>query len=477
MTDPKNTSPTNTSKPSETLQKSLPENSEPAAQNPPSAGNEEPSADTKQPAATNKEPSVTDKQTSEEANQSSNEQQTPTISKTEQTPPKKMSQSGRTGNAPPPQQKSSQARFALFISFITLLLLAAGSVYFWQTQTHLTAQLEQLGEQSRSDLQNVEASQQSIQQRFGKLDDRLFAQQNDVAQLTRQIAFNTQKLTDLGARSRMDWLLAEAEYLMRLANQRLNLEHDMQSAEAMLSTADSILAEINDPGLSEIRKTLANEILSLQQVRHLDRQGLYFKLEALVQNIDGIKQQAFLNQEADSVGAAVSDPGTTDNTADAATENSFLSLWRSIWRDLKQVVTIRRLDQPLPPLLAPEQHYYLKQNLRLMLEQASLALLDENSAVYQASLKKADAWLKQYFMQNDPLVAQIQTTLNELAAYEISLTLPDISHSLRLTKAKIESFYRQHSLNKLNSPNTESQTEHKQAAESQQPLPAEGASL
>ena len=367
----------------------------------------------------------------------------PTGSK--QTPPR---------NPPPPKKAPGQSRFAVFLGLLSLLLIAAACLYFWQKQTQQTTRIEQLQKQTADQNQKLNSLQSGIQQKLNSLDGRIFEQQQGLSKLSQQSYFNTQKLADLGARSRMDWLLAEAEYLMRLANQRLNLEHDLQSAEAMLNSADSILSEINDPGLMQIRQTLAAEITSLQQVQHLDKQGLYFRLEALINSVDSLKQQAFL-KETDRKAHASAQTDTVSTEAQNNSANRFVVLWHQIWQDLKQAVSIRRLDQPLPPLLAPEQHYYLKQNLRLMLEQASLALLNEDTQVYQASLKKASSWLNQYFMQNDPQIQQIQKTLNNMAVYEISQALPDISHSLRLTKAKIESFYRQHSLNKLSSPDTE----------------------
>ena len=490
VTDPKNTLPPNTSKPSVTSQEPSSEGNEPSADKKdpsaelkkPSALNSEPSAEQKESSGPNDEPEVQNKAPSPEDKQASAAKQPSTEpasnSKNAQaTPSNKSTTPSASRKTPPPQQKPTQSRFALFLSVLVLILLAAISLYFWQKQVQQSIQIEQLLQQSRSDLQDIESTQRSVQQRLGKIDDRLFKQQGDIAQLSRQSEFNAQKLTDLGARSRMDWLLAEAEYLMRLANQRLNLEHDIQSAEAMLSSADSILAEINDPGLTEIRKTLASEIVSLQKVRHLDHQGLYLKLDALVQNTDELKQQAFLADDSVTLSSSTSNPDQSSKPSDVSTENTFLAVWRSIWKDLKQAVTIRRLDQPLPPLLAPEQHYYLKQNLRLMLDQASLALLDENTAVYQVSLKKADTWLKQYFMQNDPLVQQIQATLDEMVRYEISPKLPDISHSLRLTKAKIESFYRQHALSKLSSPDSEAKAEIKQDTETQETPASQGAAL
>ena len=339
-------------------------------------------------------------------------------------------------------------RFPLFLSVVTLILLCAAAFYLWQQQNIQSLKIQYFLTSNQDNSRKVDAFQQNIQLQVNSLKDLSSKQQTLLNSLAQESYFHTQKLADLGARSRNDWLLAEAEYLMRLANQRLSLEHDIDSAEAMLTNADKIIAEINDPGLTEVRQALATEILSLQQVNHLDYQGLYLKLDALISSIDTLEQDAFLREDI---------PEHAIENADTAREptNQFMAIWSNIWKDLKQAVLIRRLDKPVEPLLAPEQDYYLKQNLRLMLEQASLALIDKNSTIYQSSLNKALSWIDQYFLQNNKKIAEIKSNLAEMASFKIDQTLPDISTSLRLTKMKIENFYKQHSINKLSTPNAD----------------------
>lgn len=344
--------------------------------------------------------------------------------------------------------KKDKNRFPLFLSIFTLILLCVAAFYFWQQQNLQSLKIQYSLTSSQSDSRKIDTFQQNIQQQVNSLKDLSSTQQTLLNSLAQESYFQTQKLADLGARSRNDWLLAEAEYLMRLANQRLTLEQDINSAEAMLTNADKIIAEINDPGLTEVRQALATEILSLQQINHLDYQGLYLKLDALIRSIDTLQQNSIV-QEVPPEPTVVSTDSTTDQSS------QLMAIWSNIWKDLKQAVLIRRLDKPVEPLLAPEQDYYLKQNLRLMLEQASLALIDKNTIIYQSSLNKALSWLDQYFIQNDKKISEIKNNLAEMASFKIDQTLPDISTSLRLTKMKIESFYKQHSISKLSTPKSE----------------------
>jgi uroporphyrin-3 C-methyltransferase len=288
-----------------------------------------------------------------------------------------------------------------------------------------------------------------LQERFKELDVLIEAQSLVSHKLKQQSAFNSQQLHDLGARNRADWLMAEAEYLMHLANQRLSLEHDVRSAEAILVSADQVLAENDDPGLLMVRKTLANEILALQQTKTADIEGLYVRLSAMIKSLDRLNARAFLSQKPDET---MKDDIT--NSALASTETSFTwqGLWKEIWQDLQKVFIIRRLDHTVEPLLAPEQSYYLKQNLRLILEQASLSILDRNQVTYQDSLEKASLWLNAYFDLTDTETRALLKHVETMKQAQISPTIPDISGSLRLLKEKIESMYLNHSLGKLSRP-------------------------
>tara|TARA_R110001592_G_scaffold86031_1_gene254014 strand:- start:21166 stop:22296 length:1131 start_codon:yes stop_codon:yes gene_type:complete len=345
--------------------------------------------------------------------------------------------------------KPKKNKFPTILSIITFILLCICVFYFWQQQNQHEMQIQQILSNTQGSSQSLKSFQQSIQQQTNYLSDLSEKQQTLLNSLAQESYFHTQKLSDLGARSRTDWLLAEAEYLMHLANQKLTLEEDISSAEAILVSADKIIEEINDPGLFEIRQALANEVVSLQQVSHLDYQGLYLKLNALITSLDNLKQTSFLRDNTPKQ--------DTVKIEDAKPEevSKVLAIWTSIWKDLKQAVSIRRLDQAVEPLLAPEQDYYLKQNLRLMLEQASLALIDKNTIIFRSSLKKSLTWMNRYFSQDDKQIVELQNALAELSTFKIDQTLPDISKSLRLTKMKIESFYKQHSINKLSTPDSE----------------------
>jgi len=353
-------------------------------------------------------------------------------------PPKRRRQ------APPPK-----ATLWPIYTLITLILVAVAlaGMYFWQTlskQDLAYGQVMSMNQNLRSRIDKIEQGSSTL---INKLEEKSNKNIALLAHLEKQSIFNTQKLSELGANSRTDWLLAEVEYLLHLANQRLVIEKDAKGAEAIMLEADKVLSEINDPGLLPIRIELARETLDLQKVTPIDTNNIYARLLAVSNSLDEISEGVYLSNTG--VLPTKAEPYTSTE------ENGLLSLWKEIWSDLKLAFVIRRLDEKVEPLMAPEQSYYLKQNLRLMLEQASLALLEQNEPIYQSNLSKAGIWINRYFDTKDENITVILTNINEMSTLTIAHALPDISNSLRLLKKKIEAMYRSHAITKLSSFNAE----------------------
>lgn len=352
----------------------------------------------------------------------------------------------------PGPQKKKKKNFTWLLILIIALLAAfsiASAIYFWQNLAQQNAQITHLNSQSKNDQQRSQFQAQALDQRLKSLEAEKLQQSQLLNRLDRQSLYNTEKLTEMGASSRADWLLAEAEYLLHLANQRLLLERDLKNAEAVLIAADKVLSEINDPGLLPVREALNQEILSLQQLSHIDRDGMFMQLSAIISSLDKLHESAYLSTEK-----VQAEPTTEIPEASNTELPTWKQVWQEIWGELQKAVLIRRLDQPVAPLMAPEQNYYLKQNLRLMLEQANLALLEQNQAVFEHSLKQASIWLENYFDIQDQQTITLISKIKAMQALHIAYKTPDISKSLRLLKTKIEAMYLNHSLGKLSNPTT-----------------------
>ncbi len=331
-----------------------------------------------------------------------------------------------------------------FIIIILVAFLVAVTVYGGlrlQQIEQLKLQVAHIEQDDNNQNQDLTQLETRLTQRISKMESQSRSQSSQLTTHDRQINHNAIQLAQVGGQSRTDWLLAEAEYLLRLANQRLNIEKDFAGAEAILKTADSVMAESDDPGLYTVRQQLAKDILALQRISQVDREGIYLQLEALIDLASKLDQKYYLDQEKE---AFTPELASSEQTETETNESGINSAMQKMLNELKQLVVIRRLDEPVEPLLAPEQIYYLKQNLRLMLEQAELALLDRNQQMYERSLRKAEAWIQTYFLQNRQDTNLLLSTLASLKEKQVNPALPDISQSLQLLKDRVALLYRQH---------------------------------
>lgn len=327
----------------------------------------------------------------------------------------------------------SQPRPArLWPLWLVILLLAAGlagtGFLLWEQQRSQQAlgdRLESLNETTSELRRSQQSSSEARQQRLNRLETKLDEQTESLDTQSRQIAHNARSLLGLGQRTRTDWLLAEAEYLLRLANQRLELEGDHQGALRLLQNTDELLAETDAPGVHPIREALAEEILTLRTMDPVDRTGIHLQLEAAMGMIPELG-----GDERAEITPGSSNSETLDPGADA-------SLWQQLLGVLDRMVSIRRVDEPTQALLTPRQETQAQLHLQLMLEQAAAALLRGEEAVYRRSLGRADEWLTRWYDDSNRRAATLSDLITELRDTPVKVTPPDISDSLALLKARI----------------------------------------
>lgn len=232
-----------------------------------------------------------------------------------------------------------------------------------------------------------------------------------------------------------DWQLAEAQYLLRIANHRLLMERDAVMAGQLLASADNILAEVGDFSLFDVRARLADEILSLKALTGTDLQGLYLQIEALKKAIETLPARVpeYLQKDAPALDA---DPDAVAAAAEAGDAKA-PTVWQEIGSRLSAFYQYRKVDgsETREALLSPDQSIYLEMNLRLMLERAQLALMRRNQLIYEQSLATAEEWVGEYFDSSAPSVTQAQSQLAELLEVNLELPIPDISGSLTALQA------------------------------------------
>lgn len=330
----------------------------------------------------------------------------------------------------PPTAPNKTRRFggvALFFALLGLLgviALAGGGYYLWQNQQQLSA------ERTRQ-ISTLQDNLANLQQELRATNEQQGDQLAELGERQRNLDNALEKLLASRSHLRNDWLLTEAEYLLKLANHRLLLERDVETAMVALQSADARLRDVADPGLLPIRERIAADINDLRSVDQPDLAGLSFNLSSLAEDVARLP-------------LATPDPQSQNRRGEqpvADEVDNWQELPAAIWRDIKSLVVIRQHDDPIQPLLAPEQRFFLTQNLQLQLEQARLALLNGQTRVYQERLQQARQWLETYFDTGHNPTRQAIEQLTELAEQEIHPELPDISDTHRA----LQTFRQQHS--------------------------------
>ncbi|XKG38899.1 uroporphyrinogen-III C-methyltransferase [Marinobacter sp.] len=320
----------------------------------------------------------------------------------------------------------------VILALILTLALAFWSWMQWQKQQSLQQSLSEVS--AATDRLDRDYSQTDNQQseRLQALENRLSEMREKIATQQRQIDHNARELLEKGSRTRTDWLLAEAEYLLRLANQRLLIEKDFEGSLTLLKTADEVLAETDDIGVYPVRQQLAREIMALKSISGVDRTGLYLQLEAAIETVQKLTDAALSGQ-----GKAPEPEAIAPLDESESGESKWQRAWQQIKETLSSMVAVRRLDEPVQPPMSAEQSAYARLNLQLMLEEAELALLERNQVLYDRALTKATDFLSRWYDTSENRVQALQSTLAELKDRTIDPELPDISKSLELLKGRI----------------------------------------
>jgi len=231
------------------------------------------------------------------------------------------------------------------------------------------------------------------------------------------------------APTRDDLLLTEVEQMLSLASQQLTLAANVPGALAALQLADGRLAGTNRAQLTPLRSALGRDMERLRAVPGVDVSGIAVKLDRALAAIDSLP----LAQD-ERIPAPPPPPPRPDDPA-------WLAFLRSTWGELKAVVRIEVSDREAPPLVSPAQQYFLRENLRLRLLSARVALLVRDEANFKSDVTAANAWVKKYFDTRVKSVQALMATLAQIGATVMPAELPDINASLtalRTVKASRE---------------------------------------
>ena len=321
---------------------------------------------------------------------------------------------------------------------LTLLIAIAGvclSIFLWQGGVAQQQSLQQSRAAIADAIRRVDGQADNngkLQRQFDQwqADNQLLQQQllQRIDNLQQQLSSQQKHVQSLSATDRNDWLLAEAEYLIRLANQRLLMGKQSDGAMQLLTAADAIIKELDDLALYSVREALANDMANLRTAVTIDLEGHYLALAALAQQAEQLPLIQSLQMSLPKPEVPV-----VQNW-----QQRLAVGFQAALDKLSRYIQINRRDDIYKPLLAPEYEAAVRQNVRLMFEQAQVASLAGKQKLYEDSLSKAAHWLATYFTLDKVSTDAVLARLQHLKQQQVAISLPDISGSLRALKAYIE---------------------------------------
>ncbi|HAU4330288.1 uroporphyrinogen-III C-methyltransferase [Citrobacter freundii] len=322
-------------------------------------------------------------------------------------------------------EKKSKGSTALILSAVAIAIaLAAGvGLYGWgkQQATTQTATSDALANQLTA-LQKAQENQKTELEGIIKQQATLLDEANrQQAALAKQLDEVQQKVATISGSDAKTWLLAQADFLVKLAGRKLWSDQDVTTAAALLKSADASLADMNDPSLITARRAITDDIASLSSVSQVDYDGIILKINQLSNQIDNLR-------------LADNDTDDSPMDSDSSELSSSISEWRvnlqKSWQNfMDSFITIRRRDETAVPLLAPNQDVYLRENIRSRLLVAAQAVPRHQEETYRQALENVSTWVRAYYDTDDAATKAFLEEVDQLSQQSISMDVPETLQS------------------------------------------------
>ena len=319
------------------------------------------------------------------------------------------------------EKKHGSNKTSLALSAIAIAIALAAGIGLYglvkKQATNQTATSDALVTQVTA-LQQAQQTQKAeldavIKQQAAQLADANRQQ----AELTKQLDEMQQKVATISGTDAKTWLLAQADFLVKLAGRKLWSDQDVTTAAALLKSADASLGDMNDPSLITARRALTEDIASLATVSQVDYDGIILKVNQLSNQIDNLRLAD--NNDDDS-----------PMDSDSSELSSSLSEWRinlqKSWQNfMDSFITVRRRDETAVPLLAPNQDVYLRENLRSRLLVAAQAVPRHQEETYKQALDNVSTWVRAYYDTDDATTTAFLEDVDKLSQQNITMNVPD----------------------------------------------------
>ncbi|RDK12149.1 fused uroporphyrinogen-III synthase HemD/membrane protein HemX [Cupriavidus lacunae] len=331
--------------------------------------------------------------------------------------------------------RAAARRSAALWALVAVLVVATAGGFWWLQQRvdHLTGELARRQQSNDALVQESRVLTRNAQDTVKELQAKVGALENQVGETRdKQVALE-QVYQDL-MRNRDDWEIAEIQQLLTSAGQQLQLTGNVQVALAALQSADARLARTDKPQYNLLRRAIARDVARMKAVPNTDLTGAAIKLDEAINQVDALpllsSERMLERSEADARKSAAGNGAGAPAAANGAGPGWFTRLWDYLREELAQVIRIRKVDDAEALLLSGDQGWFLRENVKLRLLNARLALLSRNEPVFRNDLAAAQAMIGRYFDTKSRRVQGVLTLLRQAQAGAVTVQLPTMSESL-----------------------------------------------
>lgn len=305
---------------------------------------------------------------------------------------------------------ATSTSFKLLTLFSFMLAIALAAIIGVAWKKFLVAQKQLIYVEKNLIQQKKET--QNLKQQLAEVRASLAKQQVELKQNNSEL----QRLLERNPNYMSTQTLLEIEHIVREANLNLNYSNNTAAAIVLLQAADYRAKTLTLSGIDRLRQQLAQSITALQMLPASDLESILAKITSLQVQLEHMP--LFLA------------PKMAQDLKPKTDTNILVKDWRAglaaTWETIQKIIVIRHRNEPVAPLIAPEQQLYLQRNLQLQLQQAAWAAMQRQDKAYQASLQQTIRWIEQYYAANPAASAGIINILKALQKAVLKPATPDL---------------------------------------------------
>ncbi|MFZ6844186.1 uroporphyrinogen-III C-methyltransferase [Undibacterium sp. RuTC16W] len=340
---------------------------------------------------------------------------------------------------------------AYIVAGVLAVLLAAS---WWSSQNQISALREEVAKRLQTaDTTSSETKvlAKTVQENSKEIQAKVTLLEGKQTEAQGQQLALEQLYQDL-SKNRDEWALAEIEQVLATASQQLQLAGNVQGALIALQNADSRLAKSEKPQFITIRRAIAKDIEKLKSLPILDLTGIALRLDSVIAQVDHIPLWADEKSVVSATppkaplrvlprsanvnrnGKKTVEEEIPENTWSMRAQDAWQSFSSEMWNEVKQLIRVRNVESPDALLLNPSQSYFARENLKLRLLNARLALLSRNESTFRSDMIAAQDAITKYFDTRAKQTQTVQALLRQVQGSNLSIEMPTLADSLNAVR-------------------------------------------